>query len=152
MGAGPDGYSRNLSYASYDALGNVLWVIAGSSTGAVEYGGSYTYDGRNRLETWTPTGGAVSFFSYDALGNLTGKSVASAGAENQVFDDPARPHAIQSTASETTYGYDADGNRTSMTGASGTTYYGFDSASRLVPEWRAIRRLRERRDRCWGGC
>jgi len=53
----------------------------------------------------------------------------------QAFDDPDRPHAITQRGppgQEVAYGYDPNGNVTSITGPGGSQFLSFDSASRLA--------------------
>lgn len=75
-------------------------------------GQSFTYDGAGRLKTATTGKGVVSTLTYDNLDQVT----------NQAFTG--------GTASIAT-GYDANGNVTSRTDASGTTSWVYDNASRL---------------------
>ena len=102
--------------------------------------GRYTYDPRNRLASWTKAG-QTRAYGYDALGNLTTKA-----GQPQVFDDPARPHALKVRGDGATYAYDPDGNVTAIAAAGGTRYFRYDSANRLdcvdtpprgVAAWRA---------------
>jgi RHS repeat-associated protein len=121
-----------MEYTQHDGLGNVVsWKSP--LTGVTS--GSYSYDARNRLSSWTRNG-ETETFGYDALGNLTRH-----GTATQTFADSTRPHAISQRSDPRTgeapelrnYGYDLSGNLTSVT-APGTParYYRFDSANRMV--------------------
>ena len=125
--ASPDPYWFELSYDDYDELGNLTEMTGSSQPGDIDLNQSFGYDSRGRLATWTHQGVAHAY-GHDELGNLT----SNAGSA-QVFDDPGRPHAIQSRASGgATYGFDADGNVTSIVSPEGARYFRFDSASHLV--------------------
>ncbi|MGH9199767.1 MAG: RHS repeat-associated core domain-containing protein [Vicinamibacterales bacterium] len=130
--AGSAPYSRTLDYTLYDPLGNLRTLQGSSSTNAVDFDAVYTYDRRNRLETWDPGSGALERFRYDPLGNLIGHGVASASDTNQVFGHPTHPHRITSRSDGTQYSYDLDGNRITATGPNGSEAYAFDSNNRLV--------------------
>ena len=73
----------------------------------------------------------------DALGNLTGHEVASAGTTNQTFGDSAHPHRITAASHGGGLGfaYDDDGNLATETNAAGTEvlcHFTFDSQNRLT--------------------
>jgi YD repeat-containing protein len=107
-------------YSARDALGNVVdWSVSGmppASNGNAS--GSYTYDARNRIASWSRNGTTESF-GYDALGNLTDH-----GGVEQRFDHATKPHALSSRAG-IQYGYDASGNRIQA----GSRHFKFDSSS-----------------------
>jgi RHS repeat-associated protein len=120
-----------LSYGPRDLKGQATTV---TGTGAVAgQNQSWVYDDRDRL-TATGTEG----FGFDAATNLV-----DADGVLQVFDPAQRLCWTSQTApggdcgtppaDATTYGYDARGNRTSMTYPSGTTAtYGFDAENRMT--------------------
>jgi len=121
----------SLSYGPRDLKGQVTSV---AGTGVVAgQNQSWAYDDRDRL-TATGTEG----FGFDAATNLVDQD-----GVLQVFD-PAQRLCWTSQTVEggdcgtppedaTTYGYDARGNRTSMTYPSGTTAtYGFDAENRMT--------------------
>ena len=88
---------------------------------------SFSYDRRNRLSSWT-NAGVPHGYGYDELGNLTNNA-----GSTQVFDDLARPHAIQSRAGgSVTYTHDVDGNVTSIVGGGASRYFQFDSAGHMI--------------------
>jgi RHS repeat-associated protein len=120
-----------LSYGPRDLKGQVTTV---TGTGVVAgQNQSWSYDDRDRL-TATGTEG----FGFDAATNLV-----DADGVLQVFDPAQRLCWTSQTveggdcgtppADATTYGYDARGNRTSMTHPSGTTAtFGFDAENRMT--------------------
>ena len=73
---------------------------------------SFTYDGAGRLKTATSGKGVVTTLTYDNLDRVV----------NQTFSDGT--HAIATS-------YDANGNATSRTDASGATSWFYDAANRL---------------------
>ncbi len=130
----------DLSYGR-DAAGNITSttdnsvVYQGSSD--VPLGANYTYDARSRVASWT-RGGQTKYFTYNSVGNLTGKQVATVGATNQTYDTVRRHRVTQ--ANGMAFSYDADGNviqrgtqqltydpLNRMTGAGSTAFaYGVD--------------------------
>jgi RHS repeat-associated protein len=75
---------------------------------------TYTYDPAGNLLTTTDPGGVTTTYTYNAAGKKA--IVAYSG----------------STAHTVTYTYDANGNRTAMTDASGTSSYTYDPFGRLT--------------------
>jgi RHS repeat-associated protein len=121
----------SLAYAPRDAKGLVT-SVTGTGT-AASAGQVWEYDTRDRL---VDTGSEV--FGFDAATNLV-----DADGVLQVFDPAQRLCWTSATATggdcgtppadATTYGFDARGNRTSMTYPSGTTAaYGFDAENRMT--------------------
>lgn len=102
----PDGKATSYSYDAAGLLGSE--VEPGSLTT------SYTYDAVGRTATATQPSGVVETLSYDAASRLTGIDYSG------------------SMSADATYGYDADGNRTGMTDATGTSSYVYDAAGRLT--------------------
>ncbi|WP_375293876.1 RHS repeat domain-containing protein [Oscillatoria sp. HE19RPO] len=77
---------------------------------------SFTYTPTGQLETVTDNRGVTSY-SYDELGRLLSRT------------DPDGQYLASGASIE--YGYDAAGNRTSVTTPTGTVEYTFDSQNRL---------------------
>lgn len=101
----------------YDSAGNVTSVVtpAGNET-------TYTYDAGGRMLTVTGPRGNVA--GADPADHTTSYTYDDAGHVTSVTDPLGRT---------TSYGYDANGNRTSMTDPAGhTTTYTFDAANRLT--------------------
>ncbi len=90
----------------------------------------YTYDSRNRLESWEDADGIKKWYTYDKLGNLIGHGVDSEGGTNQTFTtvDSTKPHQITLNRRNEDYEYDADGNVIRRW----WTHFVYDSANRLV--------------------
>ena len=85
---------------------------------------SYSYDSQARLIS-----DATGSYGYDAGGDLVGLS----NGTSQSFNSAGQ--LLSSTpggGQSTTFGYDAQGNRTSTAAPSGTTTFGFDQANELV--------------------
>ena len=110
----------------YDPMGNIIDIDDDSTT--YDASATYTYDARNRLESWTDANSDTQWYTYDALGNLEGHGVASAGGTNQTFDPASEPHQITLNRIGEDYDYDADGNVIKR----GTAHFVYDSANRLV--------------------
>ena len=108
---------------THDALGNVIdWSVSGMPTASNgNASGSYTYDARNRIASWSRNGNSETF-GYDVLGNLTNH-----GGVEQRFDHPTKAYALSSRPG-IQYAYDASGNRVQA----GGRHFKFDSAERLI--------------------
>lgn len=122
----------HLSYEAYDKLGNpttILDLSPSTANGATTApgGGSYAYDGWNRVSQWNGL-----TYQYDALGNLTSRPVPG-GTQTHTFD-ANHPHRLQKVNGGPDLGYDDDGNRVSQPafGQQPARYYTFDSQSRLT--------------------
>ena len=118
-------------------------------TGAENGGGAYqdttmSYDGYGRLKTKhvpEQSAGAATVFAYntdDTIQSVTDARGASAtyGYNNRHLVTSlnySAPGGITPT-SNVTFGYDAAGNRTSMTDETGSTSYAFDQLSRMSSE------------------
>jgi RHS repeat-associated protein len=110
---------------SYDAAGKVIGI---SDTVDPTLDQSYSYDGLDRLTnnqigafTLTSLG-----YSYDLSGNRTSKTVDNTTSETSAID-PGSNRLQQKTGSQTTtYIYDASGNQTS----DGTITYGYNAQGR----------------------
>jgi RHS repeat-associated protein len=131
----PDGQVVDLTYG-YDGAGNVTSVADahdGAGTDGLDASLTVSYDHRSRIESRALLGSA-KYFGYDALGNLTKRDVASAGASaNQLYQYPGKPHAISALLAPgggvlKDYAYDADGN----TIRRGSQHLAYDSQNRLT--------------------
>lgn len=108
-GPGGSGSIQNLSYG-WDLNGN-LDERQDLRQGLTE---SFTYDGLNRLRTVT-LGANVTNIHYDLIGNITRKTDVS---PNTWTYHGSKKHAVTATGGGPTYGYDANGNVSSKSGAS----------------------------------
>lgn len=103
----------------YDLAGNVLTMQDLSRGGA---GASYTYDGLNRLWTWTDMeSGVAKRYEYDSIGNLRWvRAAAGGGADVELrYEGASRnagPHAVTSLGGEDDFQYNARGERTAGLG------------------------------------
>lgn len=134
---------------SYDSAGQLTEVTDGNGSVA-----RYGYDNAGRLVSITDPKGAVTRYvydngghlisdtdplgrttqrEYDSAGNLTAIIDAAGHAQHMAYDGDGR--LTQWTADDTptvTFAYDQAGHRTSMTDATGTTHYSYDSTGRLL--------------------
>ena len=117
----PNGTAQSFFNYAYDAKGNRLAMI--TAAGVTSYG----YDGINQLTSVSYPGGRSVTYAYDAAGNRT---VVGENGSNTVYTANALNQYTQ--AGGTTFGYDADGNLTSRSDATGLTTYQFDSENRLL--------------------
>ena len=95
---------------SYDSNGNLTKVDYPTLLGDE----LYTYDPLSRVSKRTDGKGQQTTYTYDALDRVT----------KVTFQD----------ATSVSYSYDGNGNRTSRTGATGTTSYTYDALNRLTKE------------------
>ncbi len=129
---------------TYDPLGKVL--TRRRPLGQQE---SFTYDLGGNTTSHTDFNGDVTTYGYDALGRPTSTTLpvgppivstytgsglrSQAGGDVAVFDLRSRLLSeTKSTGEVLSYGYDAAGNRTSVTTPEGTTTYGYDALNRLA--------------------
>jgi len=138
-----DANSRLTQVAQGPQIVGLNYDLAGRRTGLTYPNGtsaSYAYDTASRLTNLTHQAGATPFesisYTYDAAGNRTGldrtngASVLLPDAVQAAYD--AANEQIQFNSSTPNLTYDANGNLTSQTDASGTTSYTWDSRNRLI--------------------
>jgi RHS repeat-associated protein len=129
------GSAQNMAL-TYDDASNVK-AVTDRSTGEVD---GYAYDALDRLTSMTVNGIGAASYSYDTIGNMTAKTESLVGMlnpTNMTLTYPAsgsasvRPHAVTSTAGTPalTLTYDAAGNLASTSASSST--YTFDAENRL---------------------
>ncbi len=123
--------TKFVSYA-YDAAGNRTSL---TNPGNVSF--TYAYNNANRL-TQITQGTRIWTFGYDAAGNRAslahpnGASIAYTYLTNSCLDTITHKRAGGTTFETLTYAYDANGNRTTLTDATGTTTFGYDANNRLT--------------------
>ena len=115
---------------TYDSVGNLV-----SRTDANNHTTTYTYDLARRLTATSDPAGHVSSVSYDPAGNVATSTDANGATTTYAYDALNRPigttYADPSTPA-VTFGYDPNGNRTSMTDGAGTETDAYDTLNRLT--------------------
>lgn len=122
--AGPDRISRNI----YDAAGQVLKIQKGVGTPLVQDYATYTYTPNGKQATVTDANGNLATFTYDGHDRQT----------RWTFPSPTARGSVN-VADYEEYGYDANGNRTSLRKRDGSSIaYQYDALNRntvkIVPE------------------
>lgn len=103
-------FNGNTTTYQYDSTGNLTKIIPPTYSGGTQLGPTnIAPDGLSRPQTVTDGNGHTTTSTYDPLDRVT----------NEQFQDGS-----------VGYGYDADGNQTSMTDSSGTTSYQYDARNR----------------------
>jgi len=138
-----DANSRLTQVAQGPQIVGLNYDLAGQRTGLTYPNGtstSYAYDTASRLTNLTHQAGGTPFesisYTYDAAGNRTGldrtngAAILLPDAVQAAYD--AANQQIQFNSSTPNLTYDANGNLTSQTDASGTTSYTWDSRNRLI--------------------
>jgi RHS repeat-associated protein len=123
----------SLAY-TYDASGRL--TAKTDQTGFVT---NYSYDALGELSQLTNAAGAViTTYTYDAAGNLTAVANANGSTTTYTYDANGNATSIVNEGpgatidSTFTYTVDSDGRRTSMVSAAGTTTYGYDPDGQLT--------------------
>ncbi len=144
----PDGTGPQLAFSKqwlYDPAGN-LQTYTDENGNPTDYG----YDNGNRLTSVTgpdpdgaqPQPRPVTSYTYDEVSNPKTRTVASTHTTTYSYDDANRLASVTSPTGQLwTYGYDANGDRTSQIDAfgnstatptdDGKTTYGYDELGRL---------------------
>jgi RHS repeat-associated protein len=122
----PDGHTTQ---TTYDAAGAVA-----SQTDAAGKTVSFERDALGRLAQRTDPLDRHTTYAYDDLGRLTSSTDAAGHQTSYTYDNAGRLTAVHYAAGDpgdTSYDYDVDGRRTSMTDDSGQTTYDYDSLGRV---------------------
>ena len=117
---------------TYDADGNLT-----AQTNAAGAATTYAYDAVNRRINATDPLHHVTSYAYDPAGNLVSLTDAASNVTTEGYDAGNRLTAVSYSNGHTpnvTYGYDADGRRTSMADGTGTTTSTWDSLGRLTAQ------------------
>jgi RHS repeat-associated protein len=128
-------YANATQYASLTYGRNDDGQLASQASTGLPGAASHTfgYDALGRLSSDSALAGS---FTYDGAGNPTqlgnGTRQAYSGGGQLCAAAATTPSCANPSAGTTTYGYDAQGNRTSTSAPSGTTTYNFNSESELV--------------------
>jgi RHS repeat-associated protein len=127
----------SLTSYGYDEVGNLL-----TRTDAKNHTTTYVYDDDNRVISDTSQLGQKWTFQYDADGNMSQLVTANGnatptvgdGAASYTYDVLNRLTQIAYTDSTPTvqFGYDPNGNRTSMTDGGGSATFSYDALNRLT--------------------
>jgi RHS repeat-associated protein len=119
-----------------DKLGRITQKVETIGGVTTTYG--YDYDLAGRLEQVTVNGAVARTYAYDPNGNRLSVTDSVAGVSSGTYD--AQDRLVSYGAS--TYAYNAAGDLTTKTGASGTTQYEYDALGNLVsaqlPDGRSI--------------
>jgi RHS repeat-associated protein len=149
----PNGVITDLTY---DARGRLTSRTVDGKTTTFQYDGvgqltkvmppngaflQYTYSAAHRLTDVTDALGNKIHTTYDLAGNKTQEEVFDPSntlvrQQQWVYDTLSRLHqSIGAAGQTTTFGYDANGNRTSITDPLGrVTTYAYDALNRVVAE------------------
>ena len=132
---------------AYDNAGRTLAMTNSASDGTVQSFFNYNYDAKgNRISMVTTAG--VTTYGYDVLSQLASVNYPIGRQVTYIYDALGNRMMVNDTGTNTiystnsvneytragaaTFGYDADGNLTNRTDASGTTTYQYDFENRLV--------------------
>jgi RHS repeat-associated protein len=143
----------NLTEYTYDASGNLIETLQGGGVTRATYDGNgnrltvtdpnghtttYAFDALNRRVSTTLHDGRQWRYEYDVAGNLTSEVTPTGEKTLQTFDALGRvtQHieyaANQSIVRQLSYGYDANGNVTSISSGGNTIRYTYDEIDRLA--------------------
>lgn len=125
----PDGSTQQ---TGYDADGKV-----NSQTDGLNHPTSYGYDAQERVTSATDPLNRTTAFGYDPVGNQTSKTDPQSRTTTYGYDNANQLSSINDSSGNpaaVSLGYNADGQRTSMSDASGATTYTFDSIGRLTSQ------------------
>ncbi|MES9863930.1 MAG: putative Ig domain-containing protein [Candidatus Thiodiazotropha sp. LLP2] len=120
----------------YDANGNRSQVDV-TRPGGTQETSLYSYDPNSRLETEVQPDGTVLTYQYDAASNRTQVHISlpdgSSKTTDYSYDSLNRLQSVTDAAGTTSYGYDAVGNRTSVSYPNGSSeVYQYNNLNRLT--------------------
>jgi RHS repeat-associated protein len=111
--------------------------LLASSTNADGKVTSYSYSDAGRLLGKVEPGGLATSVAYDSAGRTHTVTLPDGSTQTYSYDDTGkvtRVHYSAAGSTDTTYAYDDGGRPTSMTDATGTTSFVYDTAGRLHSE------------------
>jgi RHS repeat-associated protein len=113
----------------YDAVGNITSRTDGNGHTTI-----YAYDDDNRLHTITDALSRTWTLGYDAASNLTSIQTPSGGTISYSYDALGRRSGASYSDSTPAvgYGYDADGNRTSLSDGAGSAAAVYNALDELT--------------------
>jgi RHS repeat-associated protein len=115
---GPDRITRN----NYDVADQLLSILKAYNTPLQQTYASYTYSLNGKQTSVTDANGNLAAMTFDGFDRLI----------QWTFPSPTSPGSVNANDFEA-YGYDADGNRTSLRKRDGTTIlYQYDALNRLM--------------------
>jgi RHS repeat-associated protein len=113
----------------YDPTGNLI-----RRTDANGHVTTFAYDDASRLESVTNPLNKEWQYQHDPDGNLSKLTLPDGQSISYLYDEASRLEAIDYSASSTPdvgFGYDANGNRTTMTDGAGVVTYTYDALNEL---------------------
>ena len=125
----------NITRAEYDAAGNVteIWGPGKDTAGNYVRTQFNEYDALNRRIRSTDANDRVWQTEYDANGNVSRRIAPGNLITSYTYDAANQLKTVQLPDGQTiAYDYDANGNRQTMTDATGTTAYAYDRLNRLT--------------------
>jgi RHS repeat-associated protein len=144
----PNGDKTSIVYADGDTSGGATcetsspWVVSSSSYPTqASYQTTYAYDSAGeQVSITTPAtaaapSGATTTETYDAAGNTLTRSDPNGVTTTWTYSPLNKPVTVTysgGTAHAASYGYDASGNRTSMSDATGSSTYVYDPFGELT--------------------
>jgi RHS repeat-associated protein len=117
---------------TYDGDGNVLTQTDGNGNTT-----HYAYNALDEQTSTTTPKGEETQYTYDPAGNLETETNPDGQVTTYGYDDANQLTSIDYSGSgnpDVTYGYDADGNQTSMTDATGSSAYTYNSLGELTAQ------------------
>ncbi len=146
----PDGDVTSSVYPDGNASGvascesSSPWIVSSSSYPTQAAGQTtYSYDSAGELAATTrpatsaAPSGAITSYTYDAAGNNLTSADPDGVTTTRTYTPAGQSATVSysgSSAHSVSYTYDANGDRTAMTDASGTSSYGYDAFGQLTSD------------------
>jgi RHS repeat-associated protein len=116
----------------YDAEGALT-----STTDGAAHATRYAYDDQGRLRSVTDPDERTTSYAYDRAGDLSSMVDPQRRTTTYAYDEANRLRAVSysdRTTPNVTFGYDADGQRTSMSDGTGSSSFVYDALHRLTEQ------------------